>query len=323
MSREKWKDILEGIGFVAIIGSLIFVGIESRNSSRQAALTTQALEISAYQDLMSNVEELNLLGLQNEHAAFVLARIFGDQGDLETLSEKRALFLLFRHGDMAYFMYERGAISEDRLRSALRPLQLHTPLFNEFWDQNKFAFTEDYQNYIDNMIAGIVENNVHSAEAFVDTFYSFDSDSLQPVLSTARDSIPRILFYQGWAEGGNYEVIERMPCNVESEEAVSCSITVKDDLIGALGIGINVTDTFHLTFAYGQIVSVTYSSNDPQAYYDAQEWVEENRPELIEEPCKRFFDGGLTPGDCVRAMVQGYSEFAASGRDSEDPQMPE
>ena len=162
-----------------------------------------------------------------------------------------------------------------------------------------------------------------SAESFVDAFYSFDPDAIRIALATAKDSIPSILFYQGWAEGGNYEVMKRMPCKVDSEGTVNCAITVRDDLIGALGIDFNVTDTFHLAFRDGRIVSVSNSSNDPQAYYDANEWVKENRPELIEESCKGFFDGGLTPGDCVRAMVQGYSEFAASGGLSAGPNDPE
>ena len=158
-----------------------------------------------------------------------------------------------------------------------------------------------------------------AAEAFVDAFYSFDPDAIRAVLATAKDSIPSILFYQGWAEGGNYKVMKRMPCKVDNEGIVNCAITVRDDLIGTLGIDFNVTDTFHLTFRDGQIVSVSNSSNDPQAYYDANDWVKENRPELIEEPCKGYFDGGLTPGDCVRAMVQGFSEFAANGGVSPGP----
>ena len=159
-----------------------------------------------------------------------------------------------------------------------------------------------------------------TAEAFVDAFYSFDSNALLVELSMATESVPTILFYQGWAEGGNYEIVDRMPCEAVSETDVSCSITVKDDLIGALGVGVNVTDTFHLTFSNGQVVSVTNSSNDPDIYYNAQEWVEKNYPELIEMPCKGFFDGGSTPGDCVRAMVQGYSMFAASSEFPESNQ---
>ena len=36
-----------GIGFVAIVASLAFVGIETRNSTGQATLTAQALEMTA------------------------------------------------------------------------------------------------------------------------------------------------------------------------------------------------------------------------------------------------------------------------------------
>lgn len=46
----------------------------------------------------------------------------------------------------------------------------------------------------------------------------------------------RSLFYQGWAQGGNYEVVERFPCVQSKAETIDCSITVKDDLMGALGI---------------------------------------------------------------------------------------
>jgi hypothetical protein len=161
--------------------------------------------------------------------------------------------------------------------------------------------------------------NVAVAEAFIDAFYSFDPDPLMVAMTSAEESIPSILFYQGWAEGGNYQIVKRKPCRPDQDRTISCSITVKDDLIGALGIGFDVTDTFHLTFFKDQIVSVTTSSDDPQAYHDAKGWVEKNRPELIEQPCMGFFDGGPTPGECVRAMVQGYHEFAASSLLSKAP----
>ena len=167
------------------------------------------------------------------------------------------------------------------------------------------------------------DRSIAAAEAYVDAFYSFDADALRRVLASAQDSLPVMLFYQGWAEGGNYEVVQRFPCARSEGQTIDCSITVKDDLIAALGIDFNVTDTFHLTVVDGQIVNVTNSSNDPQAYYDANEWVRNNRPELIEVPCEGFFDGGPTPGDCVRAMVSGYAEYANESGDSEGPREPE
>ena len=156
------------------------------------------------------------------------------------------------------------------------------------------------------------QENIFAAEGFIDAFYSFDSTELKSALSSAEESIPSIVYYQGWAEGGNYEVVNREQCKVKSVDLISCSITVKDDLIGALGVGFDVTDTFEISFSDGRINSVTHSSNDPQVYFDADNWVRRQRPELILEPCRGFFDGGPTPGKCVQAMLQGYIEFAAS-----------
>ena len=153
-----------------------------------------------------------------------------------------------------------------------------------------------------------------AAEAFVDAFYSFDPERLKETLSAAPESVPRISYYQGWAEGGNYTVVRRMPCRVENPEFVTCSITVRDDLFRALGMDLDVTDTFHLGFDGGRIVSVRVSSNDPPEFDRAVEWVQNERSGLVEVPCRDSFEGGLTPHSCVRAMVQGLREYAALPR---------
>lgn len=153
-----------------------------------------------------------------------------------------------------------------------------------------------------------------AAEAFVDAFYSFDRVRLNAALTAAPEAVPRISYYQGWAEGGNYQVVRRMPCQVEDADFVTCSITVRDDLIQALGTGFDVTDTFHLGFEGGRIVSVRVSSNDPPEFDRAMEWVQNERSALVEEPCRDSFEGGPTPQACVRAMVQGFREFAALNR---------
>jgi hypothetical protein len=166
----------------------------------------------------------------------------------------------------------------------------------------------------------IVESvDLSAAEKFVDAFYSFNRQELESTLSFAEESIPKIAYYQGWAAGGNYTIVNRMPCSQDGEASVSCSITVKEDLMGALGIDFDVTDTFHLSFSEGKIVSVRNSSNDLQVFHDAVKWVWRERPELVRESCKGYFDGGPTPGKCAQAMVRGLAEFAAS---DEFPDLP-
>ena len=153
MNRQQWKDILEGIGFLAIIGSLVFVGLETQNSAKQTALNTQATEIAAYQALIFNISEMNAIALADEGVAEIMSDMrdasLGGARDLQLAS---ALFMQFRHGDIAYFMYERGVIDEGRLKSTLRPLPLDGPTGRAFWDDYKFAFVEGYQRYIDTLI---------------------------------------------------------------------------------------------------------------------------------------------------------------------------
>ena len=110
----------------------------------------------------------------------------------------------------------------------------------------------------------IADTNISRAENLIDAFYSFDAGRLENALVHAENSAPSILFYQGWAQGGNYKIIERMPCIEENAELISCSITVQDDLVVVLGTGFNVTDTFSIAFSDGEVISVETSSNDAQ-----------------------------------------------------------
>ena len=152
-------------------------------------------------------------------------------------------------------------------------------------------------------------SNTVVANKFIDAFYSFNSDTLESILSEARTSQPNILYYQKWAECGNYEIITRHDCFEKNDSLVICPVTVKDDLMAGLNINFNVTDTFRLTIDRGRIRSVENSSNDPDAYYEAKEWVKQNRPELIEKPCEGIWAGGPTPCECILAIIKGFKEF--------------
>ena len=152
------------------------------------------------------------------------------------------------------------------------------------------------------------ESNIVVANKFLDAFYLFNSDSLESTLSDAKSTQPKILFYQKWAQCGNYEVITRHDCIGKNDSLVICPVTVKDDLMAGLNINFNVTDTFHLTITKGRIRSVKTSSNDPDVYYKAKEWVKENRPDLI-ATCEGIGAGASAPCECILGMIKGFKEF--------------
>lgn len=161
---------------------------------------------------------------------------------------------------------------------------------------------------------GTTEQNLATAEALIDAFYSFDQTKLRTALIWAPKSVPTIGYYQGWAEGGNYKVLNRAPCVARSQTEVSCSVTVEDDLIPALGLDVKVIDTFHVTFANGRIIGVRTSSNDPPLFSEALEWIKNERPEVVSGPCQGFFDGGPTPHDCVKAVVREFATYTSKRR---------
>jgi hypothetical protein len=155
-------------------------------------------------------------------------------------------------------------------------------------------------------------SEVVASERLIDAFYSFEPDKLRAAMADAPASQPKLLYYQGWADGGNYKVIERKPCRPTGSDEIVCDITVRDDLIAALQTGYWVTDTFHLTVRAGRIVAVRNSSNDPPDFDQALDWLRRERPQVMTGPCKGFFAGGPTPQECVRAVVSGFAAYRAA-----------
>ena len=152
-------------------------------------------------------------------------------------------------------------------------------------------------------------NSIALGNQFIDAFYSFNRDSLQSLLSSAKESQAEILYYQKWAECAHYHILNRTSLFQKNDSVIILPVTVKDDLMSALAIDFNVTDTFHITLRDGKIHSVKTSSNDVAEYYQAKEWVKKNRAEFVEKACEGIWAGGPTPCECVLGMIKGFTDY--------------
>ncbi len=104
---------------------------------------------------LNTLWEMNTLIIQDpEVAAFMYKVYFTSEEltDLEQFRFSRAAYLRFRHGDMAFFQYQRGAIDEARLRSSLKILNISNPRVRVFWGRVQNNFVEAYRDYINQMI---------------------------------------------------------------------------------------------------------------------------------------------------------------------------
>ncbi len=163
MRRERLKDVLESVGLFAVIASLIFVGIETRNGAIQAELNTEALEMAAYQQLIDSINEQNALAIENPQLRNAIRKV--QEGQVDLTEDEQSVFsywlwMRIRHGDMAFFQFERGAIDELRLRSALPPMidLLRYPYSNKLWQTRQENLVPEFRDYV-NAILDEIESS--------------------------------------------------------------------------------------------------------------------------------------------------------------------
>ena len=155
---ERWALVAEIIGGVAIVVSLGIVAFELDQGNEQAAHNTSALEIASYQDLMANITTLNDMVIANPLQLSAVGKSMNDPESL-SVEERTVAYIyymsVFRHGDMAYFQFERGAIDLPRLESALFIVteRLRVPFVHEFWESQKQLFVPEYREFIDSTLA--------------------------------------------------------------------------------------------------------------------------------------------------------------------------
>ncbi len=147
------------------------------------------------------------------------------------------------------------------------------------------------------------------AEAFITSFYSWQPNRINGSIADA-ESQSSVLYYQGWAEAGNYQIKNRQPCYEARNGLVYCAITVTDDIGGTLGY--IATDTFELSISDDQIETVQFAGDDPFIFTMVLAWMYFTKPEVFDGPCKDMFAGGTTPGICVRAVIDGAREYQES-----------
>jgi hypothetical protein len=156
MAVGKYQRVAQVASAMAVVVSLVFVGLEVRETARQTRLNTEALHIAAYQDLVAQIAQFNE-ALLDPALAELYSKLnspentWDDLTPLESVQAERILFMVVRHADMAYYQYERGLLPEDRLTSAVAPLvsPLRAPIYQEFWNRRKGAFVESFRSYID------------------------------------------------------------------------------------------------------------------------------------------------------------------------------
>ncbi len=118
MTREHLKDILESIGVITIVASLIFVALEIRTN-------TASNKIAIEQTASSNWLTINSTIAQNHDLTELFEKgLAGEEMDRAEIRQFKAIVSMYLTQSFHMLrLYDQGLISEDEVRGGFRALR--------------------------------------------------------------------------------------------------------------------------------------------------------------------------------------------------------
>ena len=153
---NKWLTLAANIG---VIAGIVFLGVEIRQN-------TQSLQVNAYQQLISQIDSMARLRLQdpdlgmNLHAS--IQAYPAELSDEESYRMYGLFFIITRSADLAYYQYQQGALSHERLMSATAPLQTYvcSDAYRDFWANAQVFFVTGFREFVASLMNDCEEQAV-------------------------------------------------------------------------------------------------------------------------------------------------------------------
>lgn len=162
MKKTDWKETAELIGIAAIVASLVFVGLELRQSQQIAIAGQYQQRAEAFMTLM-----FNRLAFESEHVRLAtLARNsyagFVDDSEFDSMSDE-AIAVIWTNVstnlsmfDNNYFQYQSGLMSEEGWQAQRRRLQMSLER-SAFYRAEILARGERYRDSFRDLATEIIE----------------------------------------------------------------------------------------------------------------------------------------------------------------------
>ena len=147
MKFEKVRYATEAVGMLAIVASLIFVGLQMRQTHEIALVTLYQMRSDAARELAAaQLDSDILLDLDSKLAEG------GELSSYENFLRSLPHFIFFNHFENSHYLYQRGFLSEEHWESdlsAIRAMVQTDSNVLEYWNQQKTIFRPSFVQEID------------------------------------------------------------------------------------------------------------------------------------------------------------------------------
>jgi hypothetical protein len=150
-NSEKIRFIVEMIGIAAIVASLIFVGLQMRQTHEIALVTLTQMRSDA-------ARELAATQIGSEPLLQIDAKIHAGEEltPYESMTLSLLPFLFFNQFENSHFLFEKDYITEEQWESDLEAIRFFVstqPAYAEYWAEYKHIFRASYVAEIDQALA--------------------------------------------------------------------------------------------------------------------------------------------------------------------------
>jgi len=148
MNRFDPSKAIAVLANIGVIAGIVFLGVEISQNTR-------ALEMGAYQQLISQLDQLATLNRQNPEANDLSATSWQELSREEAAERFGRFSMVVRLGDLAFYQFQQGMLSEERLESVMGPLDARAcdPLFVEWWKGFSQNLVLSYREYVNAKLA--------------------------------------------------------------------------------------------------------------------------------------------------------------------------
>ena len=157
--KEKLQDyalIAEIVGGIAIVASLIFVGIQVRLTAEETSLNTRHMQAMVYQEMQNQIIESNRVAATDpEWIRLTRKRMSGEPLDaVDEYQYRQWHRAIFRRGNAAFIQFENGIITDAQLDTVLAPMidvLENSEEAQTNWE-NRVSVTDSFRRYIDSIL---------------------------------------------------------------------------------------------------------------------------------------------------------------------------
>jgi len=145
--QKRLKGTLEVIGLVAVLASLLFVGVELRQN-------TAAIQSQTSQDLMDSAHEtLDAIITNAEFAEFILnaERSLADLSEVDRYRYRWYVHRDFDIWEQAFYEHAEGTLNDRLWRAYDKGSRAYfcQPAPAEIWREIKFSFGVEFREHLD------------------------------------------------------------------------------------------------------------------------------------------------------------------------------